>query len=105
MPKEGQTKPDGNQFFKSIYFTTVAMTTIGFGDLSPTTQMGRLMVIILSLIGIAVFAIPSGVIAGAFLQELKVRIKANIDSDPEHKNSKLIKIRNALSSKNKRKKE
>ncbi|QSF13642.1 potassium channel family protein [Mycoplasma sp. Mirounga ES2805-ORL] len=74
MPKEGQTEIDGNQFFKAIYFTTVTMTTIGYGDYAPTTQIGRLMVIILSLIGIAIFAIPSGVIAGGFITELKHQI-------------------------------
>ncbi|WP_232954255.1 ion channel [Mycoplasmopsis phocirhinis] len=74
MKKDGQNKPDGNQFLKAIYFTTVTMTTIGYGDLTPTTQVGRIMVIVLSIIGIAIFAIPSGVIAGGFIHELKTQI-------------------------------
>ncbi|MCT4469613.1 potassium channel family protein [Mycoplasma sp. HS2188] len=75
MKKEGQTVPDGNQFLKAIYFTTVTMTTIGYGDLTPATQTGRIMVIVLSLIGIAIFAIPSGVIAGGFIHELKSQLE------------------------------
>ncbi|MBU4693508.1 ion transporter [Mycoplasma zalophidermidis] len=74
MQKEGQTVPDGNQFIKAIYFTTVTMTTIGYGDLTPATEIGRVMVIVLSIIGIAIFAIPSGVIAGGFISELKSQI-------------------------------
>ncbi|WP_029608619.1 potassium channel family protein [Mycoplasma simbae] len=87
MKKDGQLEPDGNQFLKAIYFTTVTMTTIGYGDLTPATQTGKIMVIVLSIISIGIFAIPSGVIAGGFISELKSQIDTKNDknNDPHNK--------------------
>lgn len=75
IPKEGQTEADGNQFFKAVYFATITMTTIGYGDLVPATTVGKAMVMVLSILGIAVFAIPSGIIVGGFINELKSQLK------------------------------
>jgi hypothetical protein len=38
----------------SIYFTTATITTVGYGDITPKTEVGRLFTIPLMLIGIAV---------------------------------------------------
>ena len=58
-------------FIDALYFSTVALTTIGFGDISPITSLGKIIVMIMSVIGIAVLAIPSGIIAGGFISEIK----------------------------------
>ncbi|AAT27619.1 potassium channel family protein [[Mycoplasma] mobile] len=58
-------------FWDAFYFTIVSLTTIGFGDISPVTPLGQAMVVILALIGVAIFTIPAGIIAGGFLQELQ----------------------------------
>ena len=58
-------------FLDAIYFSTVALTTIGFGDISPITSLGKIIVMVMSIIGIAVLAIPSGIIAGGFISEIK----------------------------------
>ena len=63
-------------FWNAIYFTTVTMTSIGYGDITLITTAGRIAVITLSLMGIAIFAIPSGIIAGGFVSELKQIIEA-----------------------------
>ena len=59
-------------FLDAIYFSTVTLTTIGFGDISPHTQMGKVVVIVMAIIGVAILAIPSGIIAGGFITELKL---------------------------------
>lgn len=87
-----------NQFLKALYFTTVTMTTIGFGDLTPQTELGRIMVIVLSLIGIALFAIPSGIIAGAFIQQLKDRVEDYSKIEENMLKSKFQKFKGAMSS-------
>ncbi|MCR8613224.1 MAG: ion transporter [Mycoplasma sp.] len=58
-------------FWDAFYFSTVTLTTIGFGDIVPVTGVGRTMVIMMSVIGIGVLAIPSGIIAGGFISEVK----------------------------------
>ena len=61
-----------HKFLDAIYFSTITLTTIGFGDVSPHTEMGKVVVIIMAILGVAVLAIPSGVIAGGFISELKI---------------------------------
>ncbi|RIV16246.1 two pore domain potassium channel family protein [Mycoplasmopsis gallopavonis] len=57
-------------FWSSIYFTTITLTTIGYGDYSPHAPVSRIIVSFIALMAIAIIAIPSGVIAGAFLTEM-----------------------------------
>lgn len=58
-------------FWDALYFSAITLTTIGFGDKTPHTNMGKIITIIMSIIGIAVLATPSGVIAGGFISEIK----------------------------------
>ena len=60
-----------HSFLDALYFSTISLTTIGFGDISPITQMGKIIVMIMSFLGIAILAAPSGIIAGGFIQEIK----------------------------------
>lgn len=49
----------------------IALTTVGYGDVYPVTSRGRLISMISSLFGIAIIALPSGVITAGFLSEKK----------------------------------
>ena len=60
-------------FFDSVYFATVSLTTIGYGDISPQTEIGRFMLIVSSLLGVGVIALPSGIITSGFLSVVKER--------------------------------
>ena len=60
-------------FFDAIYFATVSLTTIGFGDIAPKTDLGKLMLIVSSLMGVGVIALPSGIITSGFLSVVKER--------------------------------
>lgn len=53
-------------FLDAVYFSVVTMTTVGFGDVTPTSQMGRLMTVLMILTGIAL--IPSQI--GALIKQL-----------------------------------
>ncbi|TPR53851.1 potassium channel family protein [Metamycoplasma neophronis] len=61
-------------FFEALYFATITLTTIGYGDFAPHSVNARVIVMIISLLGIAIIAIPSGLIAGAFMNDLKTRV-------------------------------
>ncbi len=58
-------------FFDAIYWATVTLTTVGYGDLCPVTNTGRFISILSSLFGVAIIALPSGVITASYLEELK----------------------------------
>ncbi|SDB07510.1 ion transporter [Eubacterium oxidoreducens] len=67
-----QVEPDqfGN-FFDAIYWSTISITTIGYGDIVPETVIGKLITIVSSLVGVAIIALPSGIITAAYIREMK----------------------------------
>ena len=64
-------EPDSfNNFFDAIYWATVSLTTVGYGDIYPITTIGKTVSMISSFFGIAVVALPSGIITAGYLDEL-----------------------------------
>lgn len=64
-------EPDSfNTFFDAVYWATVSLTTVGYGDIYPTTTLGRMVTMISSVFGIAIIALPSGIITGGYLNEI-----------------------------------
>ena len=57
-------------FFDAIYWATVSLTTVGYGDIYPVTTIGRIVTMISSIFGIAIIALPSGVITAGYLSEM-----------------------------------
>lgn len=57
-------------FFDAIYWATVSLTTVGYGDIFPTSAMGRLVAMISSFIGIAIVALPAGIITAGYMEEI-----------------------------------
>lgn len=58
-------------FFDALYWATVTLTTVGYGDMIPVTDIGRFVSMLSSLFGVAVIALPSGVITASYLEELR----------------------------------
>ncbi len=56
--------------YDSIYWATVTLTTLGYGDMTPITTLGRFMAMIIALLGIGVIAIPTGILSGGLMEEL-----------------------------------
>jgi voltage-gated potassium channel Kch len=65
----------------SIYWAVITLASVGYGDISPVTPIGRALTIVLSLMGIGIFAIPAALLASSFSDELvkeRDALKANI---------------------------
>ena len=58
-------------FFDALYWATVTLTTVGYGDLCPVTDLGRFVSMLSSIFGVAIIALPSGVITASYLEELR----------------------------------
>ena len=58
-------------FFDAIYWATTTLTTVGYGDIYPLTNIGRVISMFSSLLGVAIIALPSGVITASYLEELR----------------------------------
>lgn len=48
---------------KGIYWAIVTMTTVGYGDLAPQTDLGRFLASILMVMGYGIIAVPTGIIS------------------------------------------
>lgn len=57
-------------FFDAVYWATISLTTVGYGDIYPVTTVGRIVTMLSSVFGIAVIALPSGVITAGYLEEV-----------------------------------
>jgi voltage-gated potassium channel Kch len=57
---------------QSIYWAVITLASVGYGDISPITPMGRVMTIILALLGIGIFAIPAALLSSAFTDQLRI---------------------------------
>ena len=60
-----------NTFFEAIYWACVSLTTVGYGDIYPTSMIGRIVTMISSFFGIAIVALPAGIITAGFMEELE----------------------------------
>ena len=76
---------DANPKFGSIpdamWWGIATFTTVGYGDVTPVTPLGRLLGGCVAILGIAMFAIPAGVLGAAFSAELSKRTKNKSDDE------------------------
>lgn len=67
-------EPDSfNNFFEAVYWATVSLTTVGYGDIYPVSTLGRIITMVSSIFGIAVVALPAGIITAGYMSELRKR--------------------------------
>ena len=62
-----------DNFFEAIYWACVSLTTMGYGDIYPVTAAGRLVTMVSSFVGIAIVALPSGIITAGYMDEIRRR--------------------------------
>jgi len=60
-----------NSLSSTIWWGIVTLTTVGYGDMFPITILGKIIAGIVSILGIGVFAIPSGLIGASFIHEIQ----------------------------------
>jgi voltage-gated potassium channel len=53
----------------SIYWSVVTMTTVGYGDISPVTGLGKFLSTIVMLLGYSIIAVPTGIVAAGFINK------------------------------------
>lgn len=56
----------------TMYWAVITLASVGYGDITPITPLGRAMTVVISLIGIGIFAIPAGLMASAFTDQLRI---------------------------------
>ena len=68
-PKDGFTSIP-----KSIYWSIVTLTTVGYGDISPKTDLGQLLSAVIMIIGYGIIAVPTGIVTVELAQAFSRKI-------------------------------
>ncbi len=55
----------------ALYWGIVTMSTIGYGDITPVTDLGRIIVSITAILGVAIYALPTSLLGAAFFAEAR----------------------------------
>ncbi len=55
----------------ALWWAVITVTSVGYGDMVPITAAGKIITSLISLIGLAIFALPAGIITAGFLDEMK----------------------------------
>ena len=64
-------EPDSFEtFFEAVYWATVSLTTVGYGDVYPVSTVGRIITMVSSIFGIAIIALPAGIITAGYMNEI-----------------------------------
>jgi Ion transport protein. len=54
----------------TLWWAVVTLTTVGYGDVYPVTPLGKFLSAIIAMLGIGLFALPAGILASGFSEEL-----------------------------------
>ena len=69
---EHSVQPDSfSSIPATLWWAVVTLTTAGYGDMVPHTTIGKILSGIIMLTGVALFALPAGLITAGFLEEIK----------------------------------
>ena len=67
QPEKFSSIPD------AMWWGIITLTTVGYGDVVPVTNLGRVIVGVVAVMGIALFAVPAGILTSSFLEQLEQR--------------------------------
>ena len=57
----------------TMWWGIITVTTVGYGDVTPVTPLGRLLAGLIALLSIGIFALPAGILGAGFLDQLQQR--------------------------------
>ena len=64
---EGRVQPEAfGSIPRAMWWAIITLTTVGYGDVSPITPLGKMLAAVVALGGIGLVAMPTGIIAAAF---------------------------------------
>ena len=67
---------------RSIYWSIVTLTTVGYGDIAPQTALGQLLASLVMILGYGIIAIPTGIVGAEMAKEMGQNIDLNTNACP-----------------------
>ena len=75
--ENGAQPDDFGSIPEAMWWSIITLTTVGYGDVSPITPLGKMMAGIIAIMGIGMFALPAGILGSGFLDEIQKRNREN----------------------------
>lgn len=82
--------------FSGIWWAVSTILTVGYGDITPITVLGKVMAIVIAFLGVGVVAIPTGIISAGFVEQYTKNQSlsdSNVNSSKNLKNISIIEIK------------
>ena len=64
-------------YFDALYWATISLTSVGYGDIYAVSTAGRIITMLSAILGIAIVALPAGIITAGYMDELNKRDESN----------------------------
>lgn len=74
LAEGGQPDTSFTDLGTSVYYAIVTMTTVGYGDITPQTPIGRLLSAFVMLLGYTIIAIPTGIVTATIVDETQKKV-------------------------------
>lgn len=69
---ENEAQPDKfTDIPSTMWWAVVTLTTVGYGDVFPVTPLGKLMAMVIAVLGVGMFALPTGILGAGFVEEIQ----------------------------------
>lgn len=83
---EGDIQPDKfGSIPRALWWSIITLTTVGYGDVSPITPLGKFLAALVALAGIGLVAMPTGIMAAAFSEAMQEWRKEHGEGDGKSK--------------------
>ena len=90
---EHKAQPDVfRNAFSGMWYTVSTILTIGYGDISPVTVVGKIMGILIGFLGVGVVAIPTGIISAGFVEQYTQAQNSKTHNDDIHLHTVIVDI-------------
>ncbi|QHH96670.1 ion transporter [Acinetobacter dispersus] len=71
---ENKAQPEAfSSIPQSMWWAVVTLTTVGYGDVTPVTNLGRILGAFITILGVGIAALPAGILASGLANELNMR--------------------------------
>lgn len=81
---------------ESIYWAIVTITTVGFGDITPNTDIGKFLASIMMLLGYAIIAVPTGIVSVEMFRQKEIEKEPKKDNKKQCSKCESINSWNAI---------
>lgn len=87
---ENEAQPDKfGSIPETMWWGVATLTTVGYGDVFPITPLGKVLSGVIAVLGLGLFALPTGILASGFAEQLNEQhaqeVKCNYCSNCGHK--------------------